>query len=290
MLQWACDNSYTQNGLLKTELGFQGFVVSDWFGQHSGVASALAGLDMVMPSGATYWGSYLVEAVNNGSVPEVRLDDMATRIIAAWYQMGQDSSDLPEPGSGIPEDLSQPHTRVIGWNASYKDTLYRGALEGHVLLKNEGALPLKSPELISVFGYSAKTPDQYNYGVFGFNGGSYPLAYGLDYNGTGSFISGVTSGIARNGTIISGGGSGASQPPWISSPFQALTERAQEDLTALYWDFHSTNPYVDATSDACIVDVNVFATEGSDRPSLRDDCKCTFGFLTLQLRQRLISG
>ncbi|KAK7715168.1 hypothetical protein SLS64_003865 [Diaporthe eres] len=268
---WACDNSYTQNGLLKTELGFQGFVVSDWFGQHSGVASALAGLDMVMPSGATYWGAYLVEAVNNGSVPEVRLDDMATRIIAAWYQMGQDSSDLPEPGSGIPEDLSQPHTRVIGWNASFKDTLLRGALEGHVLLKNEGALPLKSPELISVFGYSAKTPDQYNYGVFGFNGGSYPLAYGLDYNGTGSFISGVTSGIARNGTLISGGGSGASQPPWISSPFQALTERAQEDLTALYWDFHSTNPYVDATSDACIVDVNVFATEGSDRPSLRDD-------------------
>jgi beta-glucosidase len=47
---WACDNSYTQNGLLKTELGFQGFVVSDWFGQHSGVGSALAGLDMVMVS------------------------------------------------------------------------------------------------------------------------------------------------------------------------------------------------------------------------------------------------
>jgi beta-glucosidase len=185
---------------------------------------------------------------------------MATRIIAAWYQMGQDASDLPVPGSGIPEDLSQPHTRVIGWNASFKDTLYRGALEGHVLLKNEGSLPLKSPELISVFGYSAKTPDQYNVGSFGFNGGSYPLAYGADYNGTGSFVSGVTSGIARNGTIISGGGSGASQPPWISSPFQALTERAQEDLTSLYWDFHSTNPYVDATSDACIVDVNVFAT------------------------------
>lgn len=154
---WACDNSYTQNGLLKTELGFQGFVVSDWFGQHSGVASALAGLDMVMPSGATYWGANLVEAVNNGSVPEVRLDDMATRIIAAWYQMGQDSSDLPVPGSGIPEDLSQPHSRVVGWNTSFKDTLYRGALEGHVLLKNEGALPLKTPELLSVFGYSAKT-------------------------------------------------------------------------------------------------------------------------------------
>jgi beta-glucosidase len=44
-----CGNSKTLNGLLKTELGFNGFVVSDWFGQYSGVASALAGLDMAMP-------------------------------------------------------------------------------------------------------------------------------------------------------------------------------------------------------------------------------------------------
>jgi beta-glucosidase len=38
------------NGLLKTELGYNGFVVSDWYAQESGVATALAGLDMVMPS------------------------------------------------------------------------------------------------------------------------------------------------------------------------------------------------------------------------------------------------
>jgi beta-glucosidase-like glycosyl hydrolase len=44
-----CANSKTLNGLLKTELGFNGFVVSDWFAQHSGVSSALAGLDMAMP-------------------------------------------------------------------------------------------------------------------------------------------------------------------------------------------------------------------------------------------------
>jgi len=44
-----CANSKTLNGLLKTEIGFNGFVVSDWFAQHSGVGSALAGLDMTMP-------------------------------------------------------------------------------------------------------------------------------------------------------------------------------------------------------------------------------------------------
>lgn len=45
----ACQNSYTLNYLLKQELGFQGFVVSDWYGTHSGVSSILAGLDMTMP-------------------------------------------------------------------------------------------------------------------------------------------------------------------------------------------------------------------------------------------------
>ena len=44
-----CQNSYLQNYILKGELGFQGFIMSDWDAQHSGVASTLAGLDMTMP-------------------------------------------------------------------------------------------------------------------------------------------------------------------------------------------------------------------------------------------------
>jgi beta-glucosidase len=46
---YGCQNSKTLNGLLKTELGFQGYVVSDWGATHSGVASINAGLDMDMP-------------------------------------------------------------------------------------------------------------------------------------------------------------------------------------------------------------------------------------------------
>lgn len=46
---YACQNSKTLNGLLKEELGFQGYVMSDWGGTHSGVASIEAGLDMDMP-------------------------------------------------------------------------------------------------------------------------------------------------------------------------------------------------------------------------------------------------
>lgn len=77
---YACQNSKLLNGILKDELGFQGYVVTDWEAQHSGVASTLAGLDMTMPTPKDYWGYNLGVSIKNGSVSESRLDDMATRL------------------------------------------------------------------------------------------------------------------------------------------------------------------------------------------------------------------
>ncbi|KAI0169091.1 glycoside hydrolase family 3 protein [Hypoxylon sp. FL1284] len=261
---YGCSNSKTQNGLLKTELGFQGFVVTDWYAQHAGVATALAGLDMVMPSKDDFWGSKLVDAVSNGSVPESRLDDMATRIIASWYKLGQDQG-FPNTGVGMPADLATPHQRVIGSSAKNKDTLLQGAVEGHVLLKNEkNALPLKSPKLISLFGYSAKSFDAFTPGSGGWNLGSQPLA-------AADVADNSHSQIAANGTLVSGGGSGANMPAYVSSPASALSQRAYEDGTNMWWDFHSGNPQVDQSSDACIVVGNAYASEGWDRVGLHDD-------------------
>lgn len=81
---YACQNSKLLNGILKTELGFEGFVVSDWAAQQSGVATANAGLDIVMPDGG-YWGKNLTQAINNGSVTADRLDDMVTRTMVSRY-------------------------------------------------------------------------------------------------------------------------------------------------------------------------------------------------------------
>ena len=98
---YAYHNSHLQNYLLKGELGFQGFIVSDWQAPKSGVSTALAGLDMTMPgdtlfnSARSYWGTNLTVAVLNGSVPEWRLDDMATLIVAAWYFVGHDHNQIP---------------------------------------------------------------------------------------------------------------------------------------------------------------------------------------------------
>ncbi|KAI0125399.1 family 3 glycoside hydrolase [Xylariales sp. AK1849] len=268
---YGCANSKTQNGLLKTELGFQGFVVSDWGAQHAGVATALAGLDMVMPSGLTLWADNLTEAVNNGSVPESRLDDMATRIVAPWYQLGQDN-DFPPTGVGMPSNLAEPHAKVVATSSSRKAALLRGAIEGHVLLKNvKSALPLKSPQLLSLFGYSARGFDRYSWGTQSWNAGTEALSPEEESMYLDDSIPGIRSQIASNGTLITGGGSGANQPAYLSSTFEALSQRAYNDDTHLWWDFQlGSTPEVDQSSDACIVDVNAFATEGWDRTGLHD--------------------
>ncbi|KAI0390348.1 glycoside hydrolase family 3 protein [Xylariaceae sp. FL0594] len=264
---YGCSNSKTMNGLLKTELGFQGFVVTDWGAHHAGVATALAGLDMAMPSGEQFWGNHLITAVKNGSVPESRVDDMVTRIIATWYKMGQDQS-FESPGIGMPGDLTKPHQKVLGKSPNSRAILFQGAVEGHVLVKNKNnALPLQSPQLVSLFGYSAKAPDVFTPGGRGWNGGA-------------SSAGSPGQQIAPGGTLISGGGSGGNQPAYVSSPFEALSLRAQREDTSLYWDFVSGDPYVDAASDVCIVVGNAWASEGSDRsddvgdnppPPLHDD-------------------
>ncbi|ORY68807.1 glycoside hydrolase family 3 protein [Pseudomassariella vexata] len=273
---YGCSNSKTQNGLLKTELGFQGFVVSDWGAMHSGVATALAGMDMVMPS-SDMWGDKLTSAVSNGSVSEARLDDMATRIIASWYQMKQDQ-DFPDPGVGMPSDLTKPHRIVDARDVSSKRILLDGAAEGHVLVKNiNNALPLNKPRMLSLYGYSARNPEQWNYnssgGVPAWTFGGESAYFGKDISvGFAGEEAESPSQIAPNGTIVSGGGSGAATPAHIRSPYDALNSRAYGDDTALFWDFYFSNPYVAAASDACIVLVNAFASEGYDRPgSLHDD-------------------
>lgn len=84
---YACDNSKLLNGHLKGEMGFQGFVVTDWGAQMSGMASALAGLDVAMPS-SILWGANLTNGVNNGTVTESQVDNMVTRYVC-WFTRQQ---------------------------------------------------------------------------------------------------------------------------------------------------------------------------------------------------------
>lgn len=75
------------------------------------------------------------------------------------------------------------------------------------------------------------------------------------------------------GTMIVGGGSGVNNPAYISSPLEALNQRAYEDGSQLLWDIANVNStaQVDAASDACLVFLNAWASEGYDRSGVHDD-------------------
>jgi len=75
----------TESSLLSTPLieewGFDGVVVSDWYGTRSTVPSARGGLTLVMPGPDGPWGSDLLAAVAAGRVPEATVTDKARRIL-----------------------------------------------------------------------------------------------------------------------------------------------------------------------------------------------------------------
>ena len=158
---YACENDHSMNGILKNELGFQGFVMSDWSAQHSTI-SAMTGLDMTMPgdvvfdSGTSYFGANLTAYVENGTIPESRLDDMATRILASWYLLGQDSPDYPTTNFNafVPlDEATNEHVDVQGDHGELVREIDRSSI---VLLKNvNGALPLKKPRKLVLIGSDA---------------------------------------------------------------------------------------------------------------------------------------
>ncbi|OAA59990.1 Glycoside hydrolase, family 3 [Cordyceps fumosorosea ARSEF 2679] len=266
---YACGNSKTLNGLLKTELGFQGFVVSDWGAQHA-FADAPNGLDMGMPNSDPFWGANLVNAVRNGTLPESRVTDMAMRIIASWYQLKQDDPSFPAPGIGMPGNLTAPHRVVEARDPADMPVILQGAVESHVLVKNDrDTLPLKAPKVVSVFGYSANTPPSWTAAADTDGSWRFGLAPVLD-------LDPATSPIGARGTMFGGGGSGAITPTTHVSPRDALIARAARDGFTLHQDLGSAPPaWVDPASDACLVFGNAWAREGNDRPVLEDEATDT---------------
>jgi beta-glucosidase len=177
-------------------------------------------------------------------------------------------SGYPELGIGMPANYYTPHKPVYARDPSSQPILLQGAIEGQVLVKNvNNALPLSKPKMISIFGYDAPAPPAMDIGgPNAFLGGGYGSGYEsqLDFE---AFFQ-APSQIAPNGTMVSGGGSGANAPAYISSPFDALLEQAYRDGTSVFWDFLDVNPTVDTSTDACLVFINAFATEGFDRVGL----------------------
>ncbi len=132
---WACENDYLLNDVLKKTWGFKGFVMSDWGGTHSTTKAALAGLDNEEP-GFQYFGDKLKAAIDAKQVPQERLDDMVHRILRTEF------------ACGVVDD--PPHGRVVDPFRG-ADTAQAISEAADVLLKNNNAqLPLNAAAIRSI--------------------------------------------------------------------------------------------------------------------------------------------
>jgi beta-glucosidase len=141
---YACENDYTLNTVLKHDWDFKGFVLSDWNGTHSTVKAALAGLDMEQP-GIEYFGAGLKQAVLDGKVPQARLDDMVHRIVRSMFATGV---------------VDEPPVRSVVDPFRGRDDAQKIEEESIVLLQNKGnILPLSAGKLksIAIIGDHADT-------------------------------------------------------------------------------------------------------------------------------------
>src|SRR5215467_2124906 len=84
---YACENKYLLNDLLKRDWKFKGFVLSDWGATHSVEKASAAGLDHEQP-GWLFYGDDLKKAVESGKVPQAELDDHVHRILRAMFAVG----------------------------------------------------------------------------------------------------------------------------------------------------------------------------------------------------------
>jgi beta-glucosidase len=143
---YSCESDYLLNQVLKKDWGFKGYVMSDWGAVHSTTQAANNGLDQ--QSGhpfdeATYFSGPLKEAVEQGWVPQARLDNMAFRILRSFVDVGvMDNPVISE--SKIDFDTHANITQAT-------------AEEGITLLKNKNnLLPLdKNTQKIAIIGSHA---------------------------------------------------------------------------------------------------------------------------------------
>jgi beta-glucosidase len=144
---YCSEHEWLLRDVLRGEWGFEGVVISDWFGTHSAVASLRAGLDIEMPGPPRYRGEALQQAYTAGEVADAHIDQAVERIraLAEWTGAAQTGTDETTD--------DDPSTYTI---------IRHAAAAGMVLLKNDpvgdsALLPLERNSRIALIGPYAAT-------------------------------------------------------------------------------------------------------------------------------------
>ena len=152
-------NKYLLTNVLRDELGFRGFVVSDWGDIKNLVLvhhvaptekdatqiAVLAGIDMSMVPSSYSFSDLLFQLAQEGKVPMSRVDEAVRNILTVKYQLGL--FDDPMRGVNAPTVIGSPSSRRVSLQA---------ARESITLLKNEEhVLPLSKGTRVLVTGPDA---------------------------------------------------------------------------------------------------------------------------------------
>lgn len=141
---YSCENAYLLTAVLRQQLGFQGWVMSDYEATHSTVEAANAGLDQEMPA-ARFFGDQLLSVIGTGQVSVTILDNKVHHILRTMFAHGL--FEHPVQISPLPVQEHGTQAREL-------------AGKGCILLKNTGGLlPFANHKLhsIAVLGGDAAT-------------------------------------------------------------------------------------------------------------------------------------
>ena len=145
---------------LKEMIGFQGFVMTDWWEVMSNSSDNFnSGVDMNMPGGKdegpeyvgrdkSYWSNFKTY-INDGEITTERLDDAVERILAPMYKLDQFNSYVKFPEVNLNKNTITKETKKLNREA---------AAQSNVLLKNEdNILPIRNmkDKTIAIIGNDA---------------------------------------------------------------------------------------------------------------------------------------
>ena len=128
------ENNWLLNELLRKEWGFKGLVMSDWGTTHDRIKGVKSGLDLEMPGDTPICRKWLFDAVKSGTLSIEELDEAVKNVLILVDKHSND------------QKLDN-----VDWDVHHK-LAKEIALEGAVLLKNNGLLPLKQDEELLVMG------------------------------------------------------------------------------------------------------------------------------------------
>jgi beta-glucosidase len=131
----ATEQDQLNNGVLKSEWGWDGLLTSDWGATKTAAPAANGGLDLVMPGPKGPWGDQLVAAVRSGAVAEATIDDHLARLLRLAGRVGA--------LHGIPAERTAEMGQIAADSPAMQLSLRNLASAGMVLLKGQDILPLR---------------------------------------------------------------------------------------------------------------------------------------------------